>query len=130
MVGPLVNNIMKPVLTKNIIKIFSDELGKNMGVALNDLCLGQSVINYCMPGASCTLILNKILNVTHCPNTTIIIMIGRRGNADIRDIKYQINQLLTLQVKKIIMFAFPFIQSMPAENKMRHSINDFMQTIS
>ncbi|KAA5586777.1 hypothetical protein F3H15_37140, partial [Pseudomonas aeruginosa] len=72
------------------IKIFSDELGKQMGVALHDLCFGQHVINYCMPGANPAQIFDKILNTTHCLNTVIIIMLGRRENVNQKQILHYV----------------------------------------
>lgn len=106
------------------IKIFSDELGKQMGVALHDLCFGQHVINYCMPGANPAQIFDKILNTTHCLNTVIIIMLGRRENVNQKQILHYVEQVNMLNIKKIIMFTFPYLQDLPTENKIRFNINN------
>ena len=65
-----------PTQNQNNIVIFSDKLGKNMGVMFNKICKGQSVLNYCLPGATYSQIMNKILTNTHCPNTVLIIFKG------------------------------------------------------
>ena len=118
-----------PTQKQSNIKIYSDNLGKNMGVILNNICKGHSVLNCCMPGATYSQIMSKILSNTHCPNTILIILIGGRGNVNKKLLQDYYLQLTNLNVKKIIMFTFPYIKKSPQENDIRYNLNNMLHTL-
>lgn len=109
--------------TSDII-VFSDEIGKNMGWQLK-CYLGQPIVNYCMPGANYSYILEKILNTTFKNNSTLIVMIGRRGNANKKDIVNYCSKLNNLEnVTKVVLFVLPFSRTLShRENLIRHNLN-------
>lgn len=56
-------------------------MDKCMGLQLTQ-CMGQAIINYCMPGATYSSILETIISNSFKEKTTLIIFIGRRGNVN------------------------------------------------
>ena len=114
--------------------MYSDEIGKNMGLRLSRL-LGQTIVNNCMPGASYVDVMEKITTSTFKSNTTLIILVGRRGNANKRSIRKYFSSLNSLpNVIKIILFAFPFCRSTTDtdnnDNKIRHDLNCILHTMT
>ncbi|CAK1592424.1 unnamed protein product [Parnassius mnemosyne] len=116
-------------ITKNNIIVYSDDMGKNLGITLNNSLKGQKVTNCCMPGASFSDILNKIIVTKFCPNSTIIIFVGRRGSVNNKQLLRYIEQLNNLNVHKIVLFTLPYIQGLPQENNLRHNLNIQMHNL-
>lgn len=113
------------------IRLFSDELGQNLGTYLSRICKGQAVSNICMPGATYKDIVQRALTETYCPNTTLIILVGRRGKLN----KYQMTVLLESlfkieNIKKLVLFTFPYIKMLPRTNKeenvCRYKLNSLL----
>lgn len=116
-------------LQQSNIVMYSDELGKHMGLQLSQ-CMGRAITNHCMPGATYSCILKSVL-ASHFPkNTIIIILIGRRGNATKKDYASYLNKLYSMDnVKKIVLFAFPYSHC-KSENYTRHCYNQFIHTLT
>lgn len=112
------------------IVIYSDEIGQNMCHRLHQH-LGDQVINYCMPEATYEQILDKILSSSYCPTTTLVVLIGRRGNATIKTVIKYFECLSQLNVEKIVLYAFPYGKGLSqTENKYRHKCNLKIQTMT
>ncbi|XP_041974367.1 uncharacterized protein LOC121729805 [Aricia agestis] len=115
------------------ITLFSDELGKDLGVYLNRMCIGQSISNFCMPGATYSEILKRALTMNYCPNTTLIILVGRKGKVNRKQMTEFLDQLFSIEnLKKVILFTFPYIRMLPKsdnkENFARYQLNSLMYT--
>ena len=94
--------------------------------------VGQAILNNCMPGATYSQILNKVLSTQFIEPTNLIILVGRRENSSKKDIIKFFSELNSLQnVIKVILFAFPFSQSLTQyENNMRHNCNTLIHTLT
>lgn len=116
---------------QNNIVMFSDELGKNMGLQLSKR-IGQPVLNNCIPGATYLTILKSVLASQLSENTILIIFIGRRENATKKDMAKCLSEINSLKnVKKVILFAFPFCQNhVGHENIIRHHCNLYLHTLT
>ncbi|XP_072943517.1 uncharacterized protein [Epargyreus clarus] len=110
----LSNNSITPncTATNANIVIFSDEMGKDMGQLLSKACKSHTVINYCMPGLSYQNIMHKILTYNFSAHTTLIILIGDKGNVNKHTLSNYYSALNSLKVDKIIMFTFPYCHNM------------------
>lgn len=110
--------------------MFSDEIGKDMGQLLNSR-MEDSVINNCLPNSSLHEVMKMITKYTFKHSSNIIIWLGNRGNINkIELIKYM-ETLCSLKVNKIVMFTFPYSNSLPqAENYHRYRLNMTLHTIS
>ncbi|CAK1601640.1 unnamed protein product [Parnassius mnemosyne] len=117
-------------IKKNKVIMYCDDIGKNLGMMLNNCLKGHMITNYCMPGASFSHIMNKVLASKFCPNSTLIILVGRRGNVNKNQLLKYIDNLNTLNVHKIILFTLPYIQGWPQENKIRYDLNLLMNNFS
>lgn len=125
----------KPALKKkpvclNIV-MYSDEIGKGFGSILCQY-LNQNVTNNCFPGASYSKVINKIKNTSFPKNTVLIVLIGRRGDANK---KAMINHFTVLNnlnnVTKVILFALPFVTDFKKpENDHRHFLNVNLHTLT
>lgn len=124
----------KPCLTtknnnKNTV-MFCDEIGKDMGHLLNTR-MGHSVINNCLPDASLHEVMQSIARYNFNPESNLIIWVGNRGNVNKSDLMKYMDTLCSLQLNKIVMFTFPYSNSMSqAENDLRHKLNLTLHTIS
>ncbi|CAH0695493.1 unnamed protein product [Spodoptera exigua] len=113
------------------IGIFSDEIGKNLGSMLTNELPGQSTFNHCMPGCSFGNILDKINKYRFNPDSTLIIMCGNRGSLNKKSLINFHNSLAKLNLKQIIIFALPYIKSLPQEeNNSRYKINTTLYNLS
>lgn len=125
------NNIhFSPAAPAQKIVMYSDEMGKTMGLQLSQL-LGQAIINNCMPGASIIDILKHVNTSNHLENTTIIVLAGRRGYASKKQLISYFSLLDNLpNVSQIILFALPFGSNLSScENKLRHDLNGTLHTL-
>lgn len=115
----------------NNIVMYSDELGKHMGLQISQ-CVGQAIVNNCMPGASYSDILNTVLSAQFAKNTTLIILVGRRGNVGKKDLHNYFSQLNSLEnIVQVVLFALPFSQSLTDfENNFRHDLNTIIHTLA
>lgn len=106
------------------IAMYSDETGRSMGLQLGYL-LEHRITNNCMPGATYSQILQSILKCKFKSNTVLIILIGRRGTVSKKTIINYFSALNSLpNIKKVMLFAFPFSQSLTEnENTIRHNLN-------
>lgn len=113
------------------IVIFSDEIGRNMGVQLSQES-GHSVINMCMPGASYNQIVKNVLTQKFEVSTTIIILIGRRGDVNNKSIVKYFTELNSLKnVDRVVLFALPFSKNLTeGENVTRHKLNVMLHTLT
>lgn len=112
------------------IIMYCDEIGKNMGRILQHR-LHKRITNYCMPDASYCEILEKVITSKHSSSTTIIILVGRRGNAHVGKMKMYFDYLNKLNVKKIVLFAFPYCNGLPqTENNIRYKYNTRLHTMT
>ncbi|CAK1599407.1 unnamed protein product [Parnassius mnemosyne] len=115
---------------KNNIIVYSDDIGKNLGISLNNCLKRQQISNYCMPGASFSDIMNKILTSKFNPNSILIIFVGRRGNMNKNQLLKYIEYLNNINVVKVILFTLPYIEGWPQENKLRHNLNLMMHNLT
>lgn len=123
-------NSIPSTIDKPKIVIFSDEIGKDMGHLLSNTSKGHNVINYCTPGLSYQEIMNRIFTYSFSPNTTLLILIGNRGNVNKKQIIDFNNRLSNLTVDNVIMFTFPYSNSLPqVENDIRYKLNLTLYTI-
>lgn len=110
--------------------MFSDEIGKNMGQILS-MKMGHSVINNCLPDASLHEIMDLIIKYKFKTDSNLIIWLGNRGNVNKSDLIKYFDSLCTLQINKIVMFTFPYSNSLSqAENDLRYKLNMTLHTIS
>lgn len=131
--GTDTDNVDKsPSFSQTKYVMYSDDLGKGMGLQLGRQRVGQEIINNCMPGATYIQILNKVLSSRFLEPTTLIILIGRRENTCKKDIIRYFSQLNSLQnVIKVILFSFPFSQTLSQEeNNKRYNCNMIMHTLT
>ncbi|KAJ8734433.1 hypothetical protein PYW08_013683 [Mythimna loreyi] len=106
------------------IVIFCDEIGKGLGHLLINEYPGHSIINNCMPGCSLFDIMKKIIKYKFQQDTILLIFIGNRGHVSKGELFQYYGTLSNLSVKKIVMFTFPYSQSLPQEeNLIRYKIN-------
>lgn len=111
--------------SSNNVVMYSDGIGKDMGRYLGS-CMGQTVINYCMPNASFNDIIMSISkNQAINSKTILIIFIGGRGNLNKNDVLKHYETLSQLKVAQIVMFALPYISNRLSEreNTIRYKIN-------
>lgn len=114
----------------NKIMMFCDEIGQNMSHKLYEH-VGAQVINCCMPAADYKQIMNKILTGNYSPSTTIIVLIGRRGNTSVNMLMKYSDNLIKLNVKKIVLYAFPYGQGLSqTEKNIRNKCNMKLHTLS
>lgn len=108
----------------NVI-MYCDEFGSNMGTFLNHHLTGLSAICNCLPYSNLDNISNQILSDnTITSKTTLLILVGNRGNVNKNDLIKFIDKLDTLTVKEIIMFTFPYCHKISkAENDTRYNLN-------
>lgn len=110
------------IKAKNKIVMFSDEIGKNMGVLLSDK--GHAVVNYCLPGLSYHNIMQKILDYNYCSSSMLIIFIGNARNVTKRQLLEYNEKLCRLNVDKIVMFTFPYRTCLTQmENESIYNLN-------
>lgn len=110
--------------------MYSDELGKNMGQLLN-MCMEHTVINNCLPNCNLHDIMQKVDNATYSDDCYLIICLGNRGNVNKSDLIKYLDKLCSLKVKQIVMFTFPYSDSLPqSENNLRYKLNMTLHTIS
>lgn len=121
---------VKSSLEKQLV-IFSDGMGKGMGILLSHYCKGFSVSNHCFPGLSYMDIIKKIIAFKFSQNTTLLIFIGNRGHVDKKSLLQTHAALSNLNVNNIIMFTFPYSNSMPQEeNTARYKLNMTLHTLT
>ncbi|XP_041983260.1 uncharacterized protein LOC121736243 [Aricia agestis] len=113
------------------IRLFSDELGQNLGTYLSRICKGQAVSNICMPGATYKDIVRRALTEKYCPNTTLIILVGRRGKLNKYQMTVFLESLFKIEnIKKLVLFTFPYIKMCPRtnmeENVCRYKLNSLL----
>lgn len=121
--------ITSNVCVNNIV-MFSDELGKDMGLLLSNL-MGQPVINNCFPSTPFIEIVNKISHYTFNENSILILLIGNRGNVNKKVFMQCLDILNNLNLKQIVMFTFPYNKNLPqSENNFRYKLNLTMSTLS
>lgn len=108
----------------NII-MYCDEIGSNMSSFLNYHLKGLSTISNCLPHSSFENILKQILNDSNINSkTTLLILMGNRGNVNKNNLLKYFEQLNSLAVHEIIIFTFPYCEQMSeAENNIRHKLN-------
>lgn len=117
-----------PPVNGNIV-MYSDELGKDMGHLLTTN--GQSLINHCIPGATLSDIMNKIIKTNFHNETTLIIMVGNRGSVNKNILSNYLDSLTRLNVKQIVIFTLPYSNSLPqVENNHRYNINMTLHTLT
>lgn len=116
-------------VNQNIV-MFSDDVGKDMGQLLSEK-LGQPITNICMPGASYLNILERLLKYKFSPYTTILILIGNRGNMNKKDMIKYFDKMNKLDICKIILFTLPYCRSLPqVENNTRFKLNMTLDTLT
>lgn len=126
----VIDIIQNDTKNKNKLIMYSDEIGQNMCHKLNQY-VGDQVMNYCMPEATYEQILDKITSSSYCPTTTLIILIGRRGNASVETMIQYLECLSQLNLNQIVLFAFPYGKGLSqAENKYRYKCNMKLQTMT
>lgn len=109
--------------------MFSDEIGKNMGHILNS-GMNHSFINNCLPDSSMHEIMDLISKYTFNQNSNLVIWLGNRGNVNKAQLIKYVESLYSLEVNKIVMFTFPYSNSLPqAENNLRYKLNITLHTI-
>lgn len=107
---------------KNEIVMFSDEIGKNMGVLLSDK--GHSIVNYCSPGLSYHDIMEKIFNYKFKPSTTLLVFIGNMRSVSKKQLLKYNDKLYRLNVDKIVLFTFPYRTCLTQmENESIYNLN-------
>lgn len=108
----------------NVI-MYCDEIGTNMGTFINHHIKGLSTISNCLPHSSLDNISNQIFNDKNMNSkTTLLVLIGNRGNVNKNNLIKFLEKLNTLTVKKVILFTFPYSSQMSkAENDTRYKLN-------
>lgn len=130
--SPLSVSVSSHKLCEKVQKTFmySDEIGMNMGQLLNTR-LGHSVINNCLPGSNLHDIMRLLTKCKFNNNSNIVIWLGNRANVNKSELIKYFETLCTLQVNKIVMFTFPYSNSLSqAENEIRYKLNMTLHTIS
>jgi hypothetical protein len=110
--------------------IFSDGVGRDLGHLLNKH-LGQKVINYCESGSNYHNIMDKLFNYKFKGYENLILIIGNRGNINKISLQKYLDSMITLNVKTIVIFTFPYSNSLPqVENYHRYKLNLKLNTVS
>jgi transposase len=105
--------------------MYCDEIGNNMGTFLNHHVKGLSTISNCLPYSSLDNLLNQIFNDKNIHSkTTLLVLMGNRGNVNKNNLIEFLEKLNTLIVKKVILFTFPYSSQMSkVENDTRYKLN-------
>lgn len=113
------------LMYKPDIIMYCDEIGSNMGSLLNSYIKGHSVISNCLPQSNLETIQNQILKDSYIDiDTTLLILVGNRGNVNKNKLIKFYETLDSLSVKKIILFTFPYCKQLSqVENDIRHNLN-------
>ncbi|KAJ8729231.1 hypothetical protein PYW08_000812 [Mythimna loreyi] len=115
--------LSQQTINKEIV-VFCDEIGKGLGHLLTNEYPGHSIINNCMPGCSLFDIMKKIIKCKFHQDTVLLILVGNRGHVSKGELLQYYGTLSNLSVKKIVMFTFPYSQSLPQEeNLIRYKTN-------
>lgn len=88
--------------------IYSDGMGKGFGYLLNN-CLQQTVNNVCMPGASYSQIIDKIVSKDYNSYTTIVVIFGNSTGVQKHHIVSGCERLMQMKFKKLILCALPYV---------------------
>ena len=108
------------------IVMFSDDFGKDMSLILSNY-LGKLILNHCLPNTPYHKIIENIQKYPFENNTTLIIMIGNRGNVNKKQFIKYFDCLCALNVNNIVMFTL----SLPRiENDFRYKINLTMSQLT
>jgi hypothetical protein len=114
----------------NINIVFSDIMRKDLGLLLSKN-LGENVINYCDSGSNCQNILEKLCKFKFRGNENLILIFGNRGNVNKLSLRKYCEHMISLNVKQIVIFTFPYCNSLSqVENYHRYKLNLTLHTIS
>lgn len=115
----------------NNFVMYSDELGKDLGWQLS-LQLDCSVTNNCYPGHTYKDILDIALKAEFKTNSIVILLIGRRGNVNKRNLINYFERLKNVKnVTKVIAYTLPYSKNVSEnEDNKRYSLNRTLHTMS
>lgn len=116
---------------KSSTMVFSDRIGCNFGSILKYHLKGD-LLNYCMPEASFTQIINKIKSTKMNNMTTIVLFFGNSIQLNRQDVIKGIEYLLQLNVYKIVLCAFPYTNRHLHKkiNSKVHYLNNLLHTLT
>lgn len=119
-------------ITKTKTFMYSDGIGKDMGILLNLHLQGHTVLNCCSPNASLRTIVNSIYDNRNNFDlkTNLVVFVANRGSVNKYDLEKCYNTLEKLNVNKIIIYTFPYCDNLPdQENSYRYKLNNTLYNL-